>query len=258
MRLYKVELGGFESWLWLNQGNLNRLQKSWTQQPGHWGLFFFEHAGILTINNKPIPYQPGNVGFVAPGVKAEFGRIGDDTHHSIFTFGIVPRKETVAIPAVADLGADADLRRKEVAASFEWLHVSIMRGLACAYNTLWSVAQPQASFRKSDLIFDAEALIIRRLKEKINVGALAEELAISHSHLLRLFREEHSCTIQEYIRDKRAEIARQLITETGTPLKEIAQRTGMPDLQYFNKIIRTTTGLSPRALREQAETRTRH
>lgn len=258
MRLFKIELGGFENWLHMGHGNLNPFQRSWTQQPGHWGLFFFEHEGVLTINNRPYPFQPGNVGFVVPGTKAEFSRVGDGTFHYLFTFGLVARTETVAIPAVADLGEFTELRRREVRESDDWLHISIMRGLACVYNILWSIAKPQDSFRKSDLIFDAEAAIIRRLKEKISVGALANELAISHAHLLRLFREEHNCTIQEYIRDKRAEIARHLICETDLSLKEVAMRTGMPDLQYFNKTMRAATGLAPRALREQARTRTRH
>ena len=258
MRLFKVEMGGFEPWLWADEGNHNELQKSWTQQPSHWSLFFFEHPGIMTVNNKPIPYEIGNVGFVVPGTKVEFLNVGEGTRRYLLSFGLKARTETVAIPAVADLGQDVNVRRKEFEDSFKWLHTSIMRGLACAFNTLWSISQPAHIFRKSDLVFDAEALIIKRLHERINIQELADELAISHTHLLRLFREEHNCTIQEYMREKRAEIARQMIQETDLSLKEIAAKTGMPDLQYFNKVIRSTTGLAPRALREQAILRTRH
>jgi AraC-like DNA-binding protein len=258
MRLYKVDLGGFEPWMWADYGDLKELQKSWTQQPAHWTLFFFEHDGILSINNKPIPYLAGNVGFVVPGTKVGFDRVGEGTFHYAMTFGLQTRIDTVAVPAVADLGDMVDIRRKEVQEAYDWLHISIMRGLAVAFNILWSIARPQAAFRKSDLIFDAEALIIKRLATKINVRDLADELAISHSHLLRLFREEHASTIQEYIREKRIEIARQMITGTQLPLKEIATRTGMSDLQYFNKVIRAGTGMSPTKLRNLAIHRTRH
>lgn len=258
MRLFKVEMGGFEPWLWADEGNNSELQKSWTQPPSHWTLFYFQHAGVMTVNNKPIPYEDGNVGFVIPGTKVEFLKVGEGTRRYQMSFGLKARTETVAIPAVADLGQNTELRRQEFEDSFRWLHTSIMRGLACAFNTLWSIAQPGHVFRKSDLVFDAEALIMKRLHERINIQDLSEELAISHTHLLRLFREEHNCTIQEYVREKRAEIARQMIQETDMALKEIAVKTGMPDLQYFNKVIRSATGLSPRALREQAILRTRH
>ena len=190
MRLFKVEMGGFEPWLWADEGNHNELQKSWTQQPSHWSLFFFEHPGIMTVNNKPIPYEIGNVGFVVPGTKVEFLNVGEGTRRYLLSFGLKARTETVAIPAVADLGQDVNVRRKEFEDSFKWLHTSIMRGLACAFNTLWSISQPAHIFRKSDLVFDAEALIIKRLHERINIQELADELAISHTHLLRLFREQ--------------------------------------------------------------------
>lgn len=258
MRVFKVELGGFQPWMWANNGDLGGQHKVWTQQPEHWTLFFFEHDGTIVVNNRPIPYHDGNVGFVPPGTKVEFDRVGSNTAHYSLTFGLTKRSETVVIPAVADLGDATELRRKEFEATWEWLHVSIMRGLACAFNTLWSIAQPIHVWRKSDLVFDAERLIVDRIATKLVVADLAAELGISHAHLLRLFREEHSMTIQEFIRDKRAEIARQMITGTQMSLKEIAIRTGMADLQYFNKIVRSSTGLSPRALREMAQKRTQH
>ncbi len=258
MKLFKVELGGFQPWMWAIEGDLYDLHKKWTQQPEHHSLFFFEHDGIISINNKPIPFSVGNVAYVAPGTKVGFDRIGSDTYVYQLTFGLVGRTETVGIPAVADLGDLTEVRRGEFLDSLKWLHISTMRGLACAFNTLWSIAQPWQNLRKSDAAYHAESLIVKRLGEPINIPDLAAEVGISHSHLLRLFRDEHSCTIQEFIRDQRSEYARKLISETDLPLKEIAIRTGMSDLQYFNKLVRSTTGLSPRALRDQAITRARH
>ncbi|MBS1703031.1 MAG: helix-turn-helix domain-containing protein [Armatimonadetes bacterium] len=60
------------------------------------------------------------------------------------------------------------------------------------------------------------------------------------------------------MREKRAEIAKTLILTTDLPMKTIAVQTGMPDLQYFNKAIRSISGLSPRALRELSVNRTKH
>ncbi len=258
MRLHRVNLGGLAPWLWANQGDLSERQKSWTQPPGHWSLFLLDHNGIATVNNKPIPFNAGQLAFIVPGGKIEFDRVGPNTACFSMTFEILPRHDVVAIPAVADLGDTKEQRREEVQSAFDWLQFSIMPVLACAHHLLWSIAQPISHFRKSDLVFDAESLIIKRLAEPIRVAELAQELGISHVHLLRLFREEHNCTIQEFIREKRAEVARQLITGSPNSLKEIAVQCGMPDLQHFNKVIRATTGLSPRALRLQAETRAKH
>ena len=40
-----------------------------------------------------------------------------------------------------------------------------------------------------------------------------------------------------------------LLAHSSLAIKSIAIETGIPDLQYFNKLIRKTTELSPRAYR---------
>ena len=258
MHHYVVELGGFHSWMWHESGDLKESRKQYFQQPDHWTLFFLEHDGVVGINNKPHEYKAGNICFVAPGTKVQFYYTGANTFAYEMTFGLVARTETVVIPAVADLGEYTELRRKEFADAEAWGHISIMRGLACAYNTLWSVAQLPSQIRKSDLVSQAEAYIIKHLHEQINIAGMSRQLGISHNHLLRLFHEEHHCTIQTFIRDMRAEIARQLITDSESPIKEIATKVGCKDLQYFNKLIRNTTGMSPKQLRQHSINRTRH
>ena len=195
---------------------------------------------------------------MVPGVRFEFERTGPGTPHAEFTFDLISKSEIVAVPAIHHFGDETETRRREVQASLDWLGVSIMRGLGCVFNLLWAVAQPARVGTRSDIVFSVEDIISQRLSEKINIGDIANELAISHVHLLRLFREEHGTTIQEYLRRMRLEQARHLIIATDMPLKEIASRTGMPDLQYFNKIVRDETGLSPRGLRAQPANREIH
>ena len=258
MHYHIVELGGFQSWMYHEASDLKPNRKQYIQQPNHWSLFFFEHNGTVAINNKPYEYKVGNVCFVTPGTKVQFFYTGPDTYAFDLTFGIVARSETVVIPAIADLGEYTELRRKEFKDADDWGQVSIMRGLACAFNVLWSISKPSWQMRKSEMVSQAEAIIMKRLYSQINISEMCAELGISHNHLLRLFQEEHHCTIQSYIRDMRAEIARQMITDTLSPIKEIATKVGCQDLQYFNKLIRNTTGVSPKTLRQQAINRTRH
>ncbi len=258
MHHYVVELGGFRGWMWHEAGELKPSRKQYFQQPEHWTLFFLEHDGVVGINNKPHEYKAGNVCFVTPGTKVQFFYTGANTFTYDLTFGLLARTETVVIPAVADLGEYTELRRKEFIDADSWGHISIMRGLACAFNTLWSIAKPSNQVRKSDMVSEAEAFIMKNLHGPINIAEMSTQLGISHNHLLRLFHKEHHCTIQSFIRDMRAEIARQMITDSLSPLKEIATKVGCQDLQYFNKLIRTATGMSPSMLRKQAINRTRH
>jgi len=244
--------------MWHESGDLKPSRSQYFQQPDHWTLFFFEHDGIVGINNKPHEYKAGNVCFVTPGTKVQFYYTGANTFAYDLTFGLVARTETVVIPAVADLGEYTEVRRKEFVDAVNWGHFSIMRGLACAFNLLWSIAQPSINARKSDIISHAEAYIIKNLHSPINIAEMSSQLGISHNHLLRQFHEEHHCTIQAFIRDMRAEIARQMITDSTNSIKEIATKVGCQDLQYYNKLTRNATGMSPSMLRTHAVNRARH
>jgi AraC-like DNA-binding protein len=258
MKYYRAEMGGIEPWLWHFNGDLPEHRRQWTQQPDHWTLFFLEHTGGFSLNNHTLPYGDGFVALVAPGTKAGFVRVGENTHHYSLTFGLSKRTETVALPSLTDLGDLREVRRKEFQDADRWLHISIGRGLSCVYNLLWSIAQPADILRSNDLMYDFERLVTRRLSEKLTVASLAAELNISQSQLLRSVQAEYNQTAQQFIREKRAEIAKTLIVTTDLPLKTIASQTGMADLQYFNKMIHSTSGLSPRALRELAVNRTNH
>jgi AraC-like DNA-binding protein len=258
MKYYQVNLGGLDNWGYFDKGNFPEIRTQWTQQPGHWTVFFLEHSGGFMLNNRVTPFDDGFVAVVAPGTKAGFLRTGPDTPHYSATFGITKRTDTVAIPSLIDLGDMREARRKEFEEAQRWVHFSILRANACVFNLLWGIAQPVDVLRSSDLMYDFERLVIERLSEKLSVAALAAELGISPSQLLRSVRAEYNQTAQQFIREKRAEVAKTLVLTTNLSLKQIAAQTGMPDLQYFNKAIRGLSGLSPRALRELANYRTRH
>lgn len=258
MKYFRAELGGIEPWLWLNHGHLEERHRGWTQQPEHWTLFFLEHAGGFSVGNHTFPFDDGDVALVAPGARVGFVGVGQETLHYTLTFSLRPRVEIVALPAVANLGEKRELRRQEVRDAEKKLTFSIGRGLAFAYNLLWDIALPPDVLGRSTIVQDFDRLVTQRLAEKLSVPKIAAELGISGSQLLRLVRAECGMTVQEFIREKRTETARNLIASSDLTLKAIAAKTGMPDLQYFNKAIRAASGLSPRALRDLATNRTRH
>jgi AraC-like DNA-binding protein len=258
VKYYRAEMGGIEPWLWFHDGDLPDHRAQWTQQPNHWTLFFLEHSGGFAINNRISPYEDGYVALVAPGTKAGFIRVGEGTPHYAATFSLSARMEVVALPSLVDLGELKEVRRAEFASANRWLERSIGRALSCVYNLLWSIAQPVEILRSSDLMYDFERLVTNRLAEKLSVASLARELEISPSQLLRSVRAEYDMTPQQFLKEKRSEVAKTLIITTNLPLKTIAAQVGMSDLQYFNKAVRSTTGLSPRALRELAVNQTQH
>ena len=55
-----------------------------------------------------------------------------------------------------------------------------------------------------------------------------------------------------YVRSRRSQHAEDLLMSTTLPIKAIARAVGVPDLQQFNRLMRDSKGLCPRAIRERA------
>ena len=58
-------------------------------------------------------------------------------------------------------------------------------------------------------------------------------------------KKETGKTLSEYIRSKRIEFASQLLLDTNLQVQTIAFHCGIMDVQYFSKIFKKETGLTP-------------
>lgn len=81
---------------------------------------------------------------------------------------------------------------------------------------------------------------------------MARQMGVSHNQLTLLFQKQFGCGVREFIRRERVGKARELLTRSRLPVKSIAIECGFPDLQHFNKVIRSDTGHSPRQIRAGA------
>lgn len=88
-----------------------------------------------------------------------------------------------------------------------------------------------------------------RLQEEFNVNhslvELAREADVHPAHLARAFRQKQGCTIGEYLRRLRIEFASRELSNTETPLGEIACKAGFADQSHFTRCFKRGTGLTP-------------
>ncbi|MGI4789460.1 MAG: helix-turn-helix domain-containing protein, partial [Janthinobacterium lividum] len=86
--------------------------------------------------------------------------------------------------------------------------------------------------------------------EPLCVGDLLAETNLSHSQLLRIFKEATGTSIHGYIQRRRLARAQQMLHESDMSIHEIAGAVGMPDRRVFNKMFHRETGISPREFRK--------
>lgn len=91
--------------------------------------------------------------------------------------------------------------------------------------------------------------ISKRLPTSFGVAEIAETLKVPRTRLDRLFAEKFARSIGKEIVRQRIERAKNLLTSTDKPMKEIAALCGYCNAGYFTNAFRTETGLTPKAWR---------
>lgn len=78
---------------------------------------------------------------------------------------------------------------------------------------------------------------------------LAEMANLSISRLNHLFRQEVGKTINQYVKTRRLETARDLLRETNLRIKEICFQIGITDNTHFVREFKKFSGLYPKGYR---------
>ena len=90
---------------------------------------------------------------------------------------------------------------------------------------------------------------IDRIKENfskpITLESVADELGISPNKLSRLFIEETGKGFTDFLIDYRIERAKEMLALPGVAIKQVSAACGYPDPNYFSRLFKKETGLTP-------------
>lgn len=90
------------------------------------------------------------------------------------------------------------------------------------------------------------------MKQDTNAGNIAERFRVSSSYIGALFKEQEKTTITKYITQLRINKAAELLTETKLQIQTISKKVGYSDQNYFARIFKKQTGLSPGEYRNKS------
>ncbi len=102
---------------------------------------------------------------------------------------------------------------------------------------------------RADLVGRALRLIADGVIDRVGVGGLANQLAVSERHLVRLLQSEVGAPPLALARAQRAQTARVLIETTELSLGQVAFASGFASIRQFNDTIREVFASSPTELR---------
>lgn len=93
------------------------------------------------------------------------------------------------------------------------------------------------------------------ISANLSLSALASMQGMSPGYLSAIFKRDTGKTVSEYIRDRRIHHAQQLLATTQLQIQTVALHCGIMDLQYFSKIFKKQTGMTPKDYREMSTRR---
>lgn len=92
--------------------------------------------------------------------------------------------------------------------------------------------------------------INHNLSGELTLGEISEVAGLSQFHFARVFRQTTGITPQQYVKQKRIENAKYLLTVSDLPLVEVSMRTGFKNQSHFTTLFRKLTNFTPRIWRE--------
>jgi len=91
--------------------------------------------------------------------------------------------------------------------------------------------------------------IDENIEKDLSLEALAAVANVSTFYLSKIFKEEKSETVINFVTNKRLEKSRQLLEETNYSIKEITAFVGYNDQNYFSRLFKNKFGVSPSEFR---------
>lgn len=91
----------------------------------------------------------------------------------------------------------------------------------------------------------AKIIFAQQFQENIDLKKMAEDLNMSYSWFRRLFKEYTGFAPAQYVQELRIQQAKELLTNTDMPTKEIAFRSGFENPEYFFTAFKNKTGYTP-------------
>lgn len=146
-----------------------------------------------------------------------------------------PETATGELPSRSDLGKIDNIGELE-----QWL----LRYYDCLLKLL---RQQRAIGPYSRHVSQAIDLILEKYPGYITLELAAGAIGLNPSYLSRIFKEETQSTFSEYVNRVRIEAGRKLLESGQYSIKQVSSQVGFSTHNYFFKVFKEVTGLTPQA-----------
>ncbi|VCU71394.1 Regulatory protein PchR [Pigmentiphaga humi] len=102
--------------------------------------------------------------------------------------------------------------------------------------------------RQLEALHEARALLLEQLSEPPGLAALGRQVGLNVTTLTRGFRTLFGCSVYQFVRDQRLELAYRMLAAGRCSVAHAASAAGYSD-SHFSKAFQKRFGIAPRGLR---------
>lgn len=101
----------------------------------------------------------------------------------------------------------------------------------------------------NDIISKVKKYIHNHYQGSISLDDVAAHVELTPTYFTKIFKEQINLTFIDYVTNVRIEKSKELLLNTNLSLKEISYEVGYKDPNYFSRVFKKWTNLSPRQFR---------
>lgn len=237
--------------------------------------FFYavDGSSLMSVADRDILLKPGTLVLIKPNVDHEIYKIMDQGHMTVhdIKFNILEERmkgKVMELPFLYEY-PDEHILEKIVEMRREWKSKSPYNRELCAVlvqEILFLLLRQSSASPFKDLFsrrLEAENFsgITRQIIEYIETNyqndfeltELADSLCYNKNYLCKVFKNNTSFTIKDYVSYMRVQKGADLICQTDLKLMEVSERVGFKDIHHFNRVFKKVTGYTPGEVRRQEE-----
>jgi len=98
-------------------------------------------------------------------------------------------------------------------------------------------------------LVQAVELLHEALPDSLTVERIANVVGVHPVHLARVFRRRYGCSVGEFSRNWRVEVASRQLANSTSPIAEVAAAAGFADQSHLCRTLKAVSGLTPNAFR---------
>lgn len=244
--------------------------------------WIYAESGVLdlTIHGKPVTLNPGDLCFINSGELHEIKSVGESLHHAIvfnpgfLDFALYDACQHHFIRPVtsgkllfpASSSAFSQEERKSIICHMKEIINLYHSSPSCALLSIkihilqileilfqsGCLLENTSSSKEEDSIKKLKKVIEyihENYADSISLQALAKICFMSPNYFCHYFKQEIGKPPIAFINEYRIQKACQMLTETETPVSEIALSVGFDNFSYFIRKFREYKGITPKKYR---------